>query len=184
MSRTWHQGLFGTSISGSAETVNRLNDFDVRVARPDEWRTLREVRLAALLDAPYAFGSTHAREVAFAEADWRRRLGRGVTFLALRDGQAVALAGGVHSDEAEGAVDLVSMWVHPSARGRGTGEALVAAVAGWASDQGAARLRLWVTETNAAARRLYERCGFTPTGELQPLPSDPSLTEIAMERPL
>lgn len=161
-----------------------MHEFEVRMARPDEWPTVREIRLAALLDAPYAFGSTHAREIAFVEADWRRRLGRGVTFLALRDGRAVALAGGVHSDEADGAVDLISMWVHPSARGRRVGEALVTAVAGWASAQGAARLRLWVTEGNAPARRLYERCGFTPTGELQSLPSDPTLTEIAMDRAL
>jgi GNAT superfamily N-acetyltransferase len=163
---------------------DETTDIDLRVAHPDEWRIVREIRLAALLDAPYAFGSTHAQAMGYAEADWRRRIERGVTFVAMRDGRAVALAGGVHSDEAEGAVDLVSMWVHPSARRQGVGEALVEAVAGWARAQGAARLRLWVTETNGPARRLYERCGFTPTGELQPLPHDPRVTEIAMDRPL
>ena len=45
-------------------------------------------------------------------------------------------------------------------------------------------MRLWVTETNAPARALYERCGFTLTGERQPLPSDPSIGEVAMSRTL
>jgi hypothetical protein len=35
-----------------------------------------------------------------------------------------------------------------------------------------------------SARALYERCGFSPTGERQPLPSDPGLDEIGMRLPL
>lgn len=32
-------------------------------------------------------------------------------------------------------------------------------------------------------RALYERCGFAVTQERQPLPSDPSLSEVGMLRP-
>ena len=81
-------------------------------------------------------------------------------------------------------VELVSMYVRPKARGRGVGEALVAAVFAWAQARDAKTVHLWVTESNDPARALYERCGFSPTGERQPLPSDPSLDEIAMARPL
>ena len=84
----------------------------------------------------------------------------------------------------DGAADLVSMWVRPSARGLGVGEALVEAAASWARARDFGSLSLWVTESNAPARRLYERCGFTPTGESQPLPSDPALPEIRMSRAL
>jgi hypothetical protein len=35
-----------------------------------------------------------------------------------------------------------------------------------------------------AAIRLYTSCGFRFTGDRQPFPSDPSLTERAMELPL
>jgi hypothetical protein len=42
----------------------------------------------------------------------------------------------------------------------------------------------WLTDTNRAARTLYERCGFKATGERQPLPSDPARSEIEMMLPL
>jgi GNAT superfamily N-acetyltransferase len=76
------------------------------------------------------------------------------------------------------------MWVRPSARGKGVGEALITAAADWARSRGHDAVFLWVTESNPPARLLYERCGFAPTGDRQPLPSNPSLTEIRMRRPL
>ena len=76
------------------------------------------------------------------------------------------------------------MFVRPRARGRGVGEALIAAVLDWARARNATSVHLWVTETNKPARLLYERCGFSPTGERQPLPSNPNVGELAMARPL
>jgi len=144
---------------------------------PDDWRLVRDVRLAALRDAPTAFESTYEREIAFGEADWRRRFGpRSVTFLAyLPEASPAGMAGGLE-DQAS-VVELVAMWVAPAARGRGVGEALVDAVSGWAKPRD---LHLWVTEGNAPARALYERCGFVPTGEREPLTSYPSLWEVGM----
>ncbi|HEY6492767.1 MAG TPA: GNAT family N-acetyltransferase [Trebonia sp.] len=156
----------------------------VREIKADEWELMRDVRLTALAEAPDAFGSSYAREVDFTEAQWRGRTSdRSVTFLAYgaADPTPAGLAG-VYA--ADAAADLVSMWVRPSARGLGVGEALVSAAVSWAKTRSFDRLFLWVTEANAPARRLYERCGFTPTGERQPLPSNPALPEIRMSRAL
>ena len=76
------------------------------------------------------------------------------------------------------------MFVRPEARGHGVGEALIAAVLDWARARNATSVHLWVTETNKAARLLYERCGFSLTGERQLLPSNPAVGEVAMTRPL
>jgi ribosomal protein S18 acetylase RimI-like enzyme len=158
----------------------------VREVHADEWELLRDVRLAALREAPDAFGSTYAREAPFTEQQWRDRLSsRAVTFLAFAaepgSGEPAGLAGVYEHD---GAAELVSMWVRPAARGLGIGQILVEAAADWAKARDHGALYLWVTETNAAARGLYERCGFTPTGERQPLPSDPSRPEMRMRRTL
>ncbi len=158
----------------------------VREPVVEDWRALRDIRLEALRDVPTAFGSTYEREVVRGEPDWRDRISRGGTFLAylpdLSASEPAGLIGGYQEDPAT--VELVSLYVRPRARGRGVGEALVAAVVGWARDQNAAEVHLWVTETNSPARALYERCGFALTGEQQPLPSDPSLGEVAMSLPL
>ena len=149
-----------------------------------DWQALRDIRLEALRDAPAAFGSTYEREALRDEAHWRGRIARGGTFLAYipEVSEPAGLIGGYQEDPVT--VELVSMYVRPRARGRGVGEALVATVINWAGQRSASSVHLWVTETNSHARTLYERCGFTPTGERQPLPSDPSIGEVAMARPL
>jgi GNAT superfamily N-acetyltransferase len=155
----------------------------VRATTMTDWQALREIRLQALLDAPDAFGSTHAREAAFGEDEWRRRASRDGSFIAFLPEVCPAGLGGGYLAAAE-VVELIGMFVRPQARGRGVGEAVIDAVAGWARQQGASTVHLWVTETNKGARLLYERCGFTATTERQPLPSNPALGEIGMQRPL
>ena len=158
----------------------------VREPVVEDWRALRDIRLEALRDVPTAFGSTYEREVVRGETHWRDRISRGGTFLAylpeLSASEPAGLIGGYQEDPAT--VELVSMYVRPRARGRGVGEALVATVIDWATAKQATTVHLWVTETNAPARALYERCGFALTGEQQSLPSDPSLGEVAMSRTL
>ena len=154
----------------------------VRETVLDDWQALRDIRLEALRNAPTAFGSTYEREALRGEADWRERIARGGIFLAYLPEaggpEPAGLIGGYQEDP--DTVQLVSMYVRPGARGRGVGEALVATVIDWAMENHAASVHLWVTETNTHARALYERCRFTPTGERQPLPSDPSFGEVAM----
>jgi hypothetical protein len=58
---------------------------------PEEWATVRRVRLAALADAPEAFASTLDRELRLDEATWRERVAASPWFLAWRDGKPVGL---------------------------------------------------------------------------------------------
>ena len=158
----------------------------VREATPEDWQAMRDVRLAALREAPQAFASTAEREAAYSEQEWRAWTqvgGHGVMYLAEVAGlpEPAGMAGVLAGHDG---ADLIAMWVRPAARGQKVGEALIEAAAEWARSRGFDSMYLWVTESNASARRLYERSGFTMTGERQPLPSDPSLPEIKMSRPL
>jgi len=52
------------------------------------------------------------------------------------------------------------LYVKPEARGKGLGVELIRAAAEYVQSQGAERLALDVLESNAGARRLYDRLGF------------------------
>ncbi|MPV36966.1 GNAT family N-acetyltransferase [Georgenia subflava] len=150
---------------------------DIALAGTEEWRTLRDVRLRALAEAPYAFGSTLDRELAFDREDWVGRLAAGRTFFARQGDHVVGLASYYEEEGREGERQLVSMWVDPAARGSGAAPGLVVAVRSAAAAEGARSLTLFVADGNDRARRLYERLGFRSTGERQSLPSDPSIGE-------
>jgi GNAT superfamily N-acetyltransferase len=148
----------------------------VRRVLSEDWSVLRSVRLAALADAPDAFGSTLAEEERYSEAEWRAWLHPAAVFVALTDGRPVGMAAGIVGDHPEER-KLVAAWVHPSHRRYGVGAALLSAVEAWAVEDGAATLVLWVTRGNTAAGALYRRHGFAPTGRVKPLPSNPTLIE-------
>jgi GNAT superfamily N-acetyltransferase len=154
--------------------------------RPGDASVLKEIRLAALLDTPSAFGSTHADEVTRTDEHWMHRAllassGRdSAVFLAWMEGRAVGIVGGYRPDLAAGDVELVSMWTAPEARRTGLGGLLVRAVIDWAKEIGSPSIGLWVTRGNAPAQGLYESLGFRETGDQQPLPSDPCKDELRM----
>jgi len=154
---------------------------------PDDWRIWRALRLAALGEAPYAFGSTLADWSGDGDREdrWRGRLSipGAVDLVAVLDGEAAAMASGVPGGRA-GEAELISMWVAPAARGRGVGDELIRAVEGWARRAGAATLKLAVTDGNENATALYRRHGFTPTGELGDLMPDGVRREVVMAKPL
>jgi GNAT superfamily N-acetyltransferase len=162
--------------------------YEIRRAGPDDWAVLRRVRLAALAEAPYAFGSTLAGETSMPEQHWRDRIAAWPQFMAWSGDEPAGLAAGfaehpggsAHSDSdgdgsigtelgagASGSWHLVSMWVRPQARGNGIADGLVAAVGACARDDGASRLTLWVTDVNGRALAFYHRMGFRSTGRRQ-----------------
>lgn len=130
----------------------------------DDWAQWKEMRLAALAEAPYAFHTRIEDWVGAAEDRWRSRLEIPGRFLiADLDGRKAGIVCGLPPD-ATGVADLLSLWVAPFARGRGVSDALVVAVLDWAREQSAERVALHVVEGNAAANGLYLRHGFVEMG--------------------
>jgi GNAT superfamily N-acetyltransferase len=137
----------------------------------------REVRLAALKEAPYAFGSRFEAEVGASEESWRKRISGWARFAAEVDGQ-VAGTVGVGPGEFTGTAALTSLWVDPRFRGRGLGTALIEAVVQWARERDLSQILLWVTEGNHHAETLYLRNGFVRTGD----EIDEPLSEFEMSK--
>ena len=152
---------------------------------PDDWKLWRELRLAALTEAPYAFGSQLADWADAPEDRWRERLSvpGAYQLIASLDGTPVGMAGGFLAEEPETA-ELVSMWIAPAGRGQGVGDALMTAIEDWARDAGARVLKLSVVDGNDLAHNLYLRSGFADTDELGDLMPDGVHREIVMRKAL
>ena len=162
----------------------------VRRIRTDEWPALRDIRLRALRDAPYAFGSTFEEESARTDDRWIDWAadgsvgGRGLTVVADDAGTWIGLARGAPHEAFPGEAGLFSMWVDPTRRSRGVGRELVDAVVTWSIGERFPAVRLLVAAANPAAIRLYERCGFVDTGVRAPLREGVHELTIEMRRTL
>jgi ribosomal protein S18 acetylase RimI-like enzyme len=160
---------------------------EILVLSSDHWATWRELRLAALTQAPYAFGSqlVEWQGEGDTEERWRDRLSIAGSHnvAAMLHGRAAGMASGVPTPHGA-VVELISMWVAPAARGHGVGDALVHEIERWARTIGARVLRLSVAEDNTAASALYQRHGFEYTGEWGGRMPDGLRRERVMEKAL
>jgi len=141
---------------------------------PGEWRRWRELRLAALADAPAAFGSTLSEWTGAGDTGqrWRARLAAVALNVVLTLDDKPAGMVSATAPGRDGAIELISMWVSPFARGHGVGDAAIGRVLTWAhAEQGGAPVVLSVKTHNEPAIQLYQRHGFTDAG---PSPDDPS----------
>lgn len=147
---------------------------EVREAGREDLPVWRDLRLRALRDSPDAFGSTYEREAGFTDEDWLERLTRpgSLPLLAYVDGAPAGLGGAL--EDPPGWWHVVSMWTEPAYRGRGAGTAVLARLVGAGVARGL-RVHLDVETGNPGARAVYERAGFTGTGETRPLREGSSL---------
>lgn len=131
-------------------------------------------------DAPCAFGTSLSdwQGEGDRESRWRNRLD-GVPFnvVAAVDGCPVGQVSGTDLDD-QLSVELISMWVAPSARGTSIGEAVIDAVVRWAERIGAQRVSLAVKDANSHAIALYERAGFVDRGVSADTPDERTMTRL------
>lgn len=155
----------------------------IRPTTESDWTALKAVRLAALLDAPTAFGVSHQTAAAYSEAQWRERAAgaAGAAFwLAFADdGQPVGLIGG--GVDRNGHYNLIAMWVEAGHRGSGASARLVEAVQAHAVARGHARVVLDVSPENLRAAGFYRKQGFVFIDEWEPLASHPEIRVQKME---
>jgi RimJ/RimL family protein N-acetyltransferase len=154
----------------------------IRPTTEDDWAALKAVRLAALLDAPTAFGVSYQQAAAQSEAQWRERAAaatasraKSAFWLACDEdrGEAVGMIGGVV--DGNGRYNLIGMWVKAEHRGSGAARRLVEAVKARALALGHRRVVLDVAPENARAARFYLNQGFVFVDEWEPLASHPEI---------
>ena len=153
---------------------------DIRSTVTEDWKLLRQVRLAALLDTPTAFGVSYQTAAAYTDEQWQvRASSTGTAFwLAFEKDRPVGMIGAAVSDTQR--FNLIGMWVEPAARGSGVATQLVETVKVHATSQGFDRVFLDVSPDNARASNFYLKQGFTFMDEWEPLESHPHITVQTM----
>ena len=150
--------------SDSAMIVRRLTPAD---ALP-----YRQLMLEAYERHPDAFTSTVSERAALPMSWWESRVSEApasseLVFGAFDDQRMIGAAGLSFEtrDKTKHKATLFGMYVPPGFRHRGVGRNLVLAVLEFArSRSGVILVQLTVTQGNAGAHSLYERCGFVPFG--------------------
>lgn len=125
----------------------------------DDVETGKAMRLAALRDAPEAFGSSYEQASRRTDEEWRGWISNLAVFGAFLGGEPVGMVAASHDADAA-VTDLISMWVSPVARGRRLAGLLTDEVLAYAREQGARAVHLEVVEGNDGATAAYLRSGF------------------------
>ena len=147
---------------------------EIRRIGPSEWQTYKHIRIAALRDAPNAFGSLLEDALGTTDEQWKSRVESAsaeldLPLFAVVQTNAVGLAWGkIFSDRPDTAF-LFQMWVDPDYRGLRIGALLLQATIDWARRSTAQQLDLSVTIDDSAAWHMYQSAGFIPVGDPEPI---------------
>ena len=152
----------------------------IRLTETADWMILKQIRLAALLDTPTAFGVSYQTAAQYTDEQWKERASSAGTafWLAFDGGRPIGMVGAAVSGE--GRYCLIGMWVERAARGSGMSARLVEAVKARAEALGVDGIYLDVCPENARAAHFYLKQGFVFLDEWDALESHPHIRVQAM----
>ncbi|HTH76762.1 MAG TPA: GNAT family N-acetyltransferase [Trinickia sp.] len=160
----------------------------VRRIAADQGPMLRELRAAALRDAPYAFDETLEEALSeqaetFDAAAARHAVSdSSASFILYTEGHPAGLVGAYFDESPERKGFVCALWVAPAVRHLHGGELLVNSAAAWLAECGAPEIYAWVADANRNAMRFYEALGFGPTGEHQTIARAPQEWQTLLVR--
>jgi GNAT superfamily N-acetyltransferase len=131
----------------------------------------KQIRLASLKDAPYAFESTYESAVQRNDETWGERAqsgaqgNDGATFLAFSDDRPIGMAALFRSQGQMDLGELMQVWVSPDYRGSRAAWDLMDGIFHWAKDHNFRRIIAGVTNVNPRAIAFYNRYGFSRMAE-------------------
>ena len=124
------------------------------------------MRLASLLDAPYAFSSAYEDALRRSDESWREQADRTAqgpdraTFFAFSNNAPVGIAALYRLADQNVEGELIQMWVSPDHRGKRVAWDLLDAVFKWASENSFHSVLARVTRGNVRALEFYRKYGF------------------------
>ena len=141
----------------------------IEVVGPEEWETFRAIRLKALQADPTAFGVSYEQQANQSEEEWRSKLSDPHRRMyAAKINEQMAAIAGVHfmtAKHVEHVATLVAVFTDPEFRNQGIATSLMEKILeDLRNDPKIVKVRLSVSETQSAAKKLYEKMGFVQVG--------------------
>jgi GNAT superfamily N-acetyltransferase len=131
----------------------------------------KQMRLASLRDAPYAFSSTYESALRRSAESWREQADSTAqgsdraTFIAFSDDSPIGIAALYRLSDQPDVGEVLQVWVVPEYRGIGVARDLMDAVFEWAGDNIFRAIVARITNGNTGALRFYRKYGFGLTNE-------------------
>jgi RimJ/RimL family protein N-acetyltransferase len=150
----------------------------VRRIQIGETELYKQVRLASLRDAPYAFGTTYDSALQRSSEFWRKRADSTAhgtdagTFIAFSNDVPIGMASLLRIDGQADAGELMQVWIAPEYRGTSAIWNLIDTIFGWADENNFRRIIAGVTKVNARALKFYIKYGFSVLAESSANDSD------------
>jgi GNAT superfamily N-acetyltransferase len=139
----------------------------IRRIRNGEADLFRQIRLASLKDAPYAFSSTYESALRRSPESWREQAEKTAagpdraTFLAFDGDSPIGIAALYRLPSPAGAGEVIQVWVESFYRRRRVGWKLMDAVFAWAGENGFRTVAAKIMIGNDGALRFYRKLGFS-----------------------
>ncbi len=136
---------------------------EIRPLQPADAKTIRKLRLEALLDSPESFGSSYEEEREYPLKRFKDRLESGCTLGAFLHEELVGMVTLMEEtrNKTRHKATIYAMYVRPAQRGQGIGKKLmIEAIKQAKRIKGIEQIHLSVVTSNDAAKQLYLSLGF------------------------
>jgi len=150
----------------------------IRRTEKDDAQIIRDLRIAALSDAPYAFGTKledvlrEPFEKFISDAVRHSESDVSTSFIALSKNEPIGMIGAFFEQPSQRAF-ICSLWVKDTYRGGVVGSSLLRTAINWLAKRGAQECHAWVADLNSRAIKFYGTHNFLNSGIAQSLPSNP-----------
>jgi RimJ/RimL family protein N-acetyltransferase len=139
----------------------------IRRLKVGESDLFKQMRLASLREAPYAFLSTYESALRRSTESWREQADNSAqgsdraTFVVFSDNVPVGIAAIYRSPDPPDCGEITQVWISPENRGKTISIELLDEVVNWAKENLFTEVVAKVIQGNDRALRFYQKYGFT-----------------------
>jgi RimJ/RimL family protein N-acetyltransferase len=155
----------------------------IKVVAGDSTTRLKSLRLAALQDAPYAFGAKYEDELLIPDPQWQERLKNTFWCFVVADGVDIGLLAVDKADKDRNSDCWVSSWwINQDFRGKEIPQLMLDWVIKLSQENHWKIIGLGVWPENLRARSAYKKLGFVEADKPLPSRSKPGQMYLGMYR--